>query len=345
MTDEFVRQFFQENFSFTPENLKSGENSVSFQHNGYRIRFPKKESSVQDYKKEAYISQYIKEKAPDLVIPIVEVKEKNGQKFSVHQEIIGKTLIGRLPEDKDNMHFESLSQTERKNLARDIGMFLSKLHNISLQDADTEIIKSKLLGIQAEETADFMNQNKTLYNSLGIKYEPVKTNKEDLVLSHNDFHGGNFILDEENKFKGAIDLGETGINYRYKDFMSLYSGCGRGFIRDVISSYNENSNTPISMEELDFHYLNKIADFTHYALKPEYAEKAPQLKKMFDKYIADYQDDKVQENNEIQLTKVRQKITENKSSPITKAQLHNKPRTITINPLMLQLRQRKKQNS
>ena len=48
MTDEFVVQFFQENFSYTPENLKSGENSVSFQHNGYRIRFPKKESSIQD---------------------------------------------------------------------------------------------------------------------------------------------------------------------------------------------------------------------------------------------------------------------------------------------------------
>lgn len=341
MTDDFIKQFFQENFSFTPENLKSGENSVSFQYNGYRIRFPKKESSIEDYKKEAYISQYIKEKAPDLVIPSVEVKEKNGQKFSVHQEIVGKTLIERLPEDKDNMHFESFSPTERKNLARDIGIFLSKLHNISLQDADTEIIKSKQMGIQAEETADFMDKNKTLYNSLGIKYEPVKTNKEDLVLSHNDFHGGNFILDEENKFKGAIDLGETGINYRYKDFMSLYSGYGRGFIRDVVSSYNENSNTPISMEELDFHYLNKIADLAHYAQKPEYTEKAPQLQKIFDKCIADYQEDKVQENNERRLTKVRQQIKVNKSAP----KAPYKPQTITINPQMLQLYQKEKQNN
>lgn len=348
MTDEFVKQFFQENFSFTPENLKSGENSVSFQYNGYRIRFPKKESSIQDYKKEAYISQYIKEKAHDLVIPVVEIREKNGQKFSVHQEIAGKTLIGRLPEDKDNMHFESLSQAERKNLARDIGIFLSKLHNISLQDADTEIIKSKRMGIQAEKAADFVNKNKTLYNSLGIKYEPVKTNKEDLVLSHNDFHGGNFILDEGNKFKGAIDLGEAGINYRYKDFISLYSGYGRGFIRDVVSSYNKNSNTPISMEELDFHYLNEIADFIHYARKPEYTEKAPQLQKMFNKCIHDYQDDKVQENIEIRLTKVRQKITENKFSLKTRAELHSiphKPQTATINSQILQLCQGKQQNN
>lgn len=351
--DEFVVQFFQENFSYTPENLKSGENSVSFQHNGYRIRFPKKESSVQDYEKEAYISRYITERAPDLAIPIVEVKEKNGQKFSVHQEIEGKTLIGRLPEDKDNIHFESLSNPERKKLATDIGVFLAKLHNVSLQDADSEIVKSKQMGIQAEDNPNFMEKNKTLYGDLGIEYKSVKTNQEDLVLSHNDFHGGNFILDEENNFKGAIDLGEAGINYRYKDFMSLYSSYGRGFIRDVVSSYNENSTTSISMEELDFHYLNKVADFAHYAARPEYAEKSPQLQKMFDKCISDYKSDKSQENVEKELTKARQKISENKSPAKSIAELRGissatkapyKPQVITINPNTMRLYQRKKQN-
>lgn len=353
-TDEFVVQFFQENFSYTPENLKSGENSVSFQHNGYRIRFPKKESSVQDYEKEAYISRYITEKSADLVIPLVEIKEKNGQKFSVHQEIEGKTLIGRLPEDKDNIHFESLSNSERKKLAKDIGVFLAKLHNVSLQDADSEIIKSKQMGIQAEDNPDFIEKNKTLYRDLAIQYNPVKTNQEDLVLSHNDFHGGNFIVDEKNNFKGAIDLGEAGINYRYKDFMSLYSSYGRGFIRDVVSSYNENSTTSISMEELDFHYLNKVADFAHYAARPEYAEKSPQLQKMFDKCISDYKSDKFQENVEKELAKTRQKISENKSPSKTIAELRGiysttkapyKPQTIEINPDTLRLYQSRKQNN
>ena len=307
--------------------------------------------TVQDYEKEAYISRYITEKDPDLAIPIVEVKEKNGQKFSVHQEIEGKTLIGRLPEDKDNIHFESLSSPERKKLAKDIGVFLAKLHNVSLQDADSEIVKSKQMGIQAEDNPNFMEKNETLYRDLGIEYKPIKTNQEDLVLSHNDFHGGNFILDEENNFKGAIDLGEAGINYRYKDFMSLYSSYGREFIRDVVSSYNENSTTSISMEELDFHYLNKVADFAHYAARPEYAEKSPQLQKMFDKCISDYKSDKSQENVEKELAKTRQKISENKSPSRTIAKLRGissatkapyKPQTIAINPNTLRLYQSKK---
>ncbi|MBP3547015.1 MAG: phosphotransferase [Alphaproteobacteria bacterium] len=324
--NEFIVQFFQENFSYTPENLKSGENSVSFQYNGYRIRFPKKESSVQDYEKEAYISQYIAKKSPDLDVPIVEVKERNGKKFSVHKEIEGKTLIGKLPEDKDNIHFESLSQTERKKLAKDIGVFLAKLHNISLQDADSEIVKSKQMGIQAEEHPNFIEKNEVLYRDLGIEYRPIKMNKEDLVLSHNDFHGGNFILDEENNFKGAIDLGEAGINYRYKDFMSLYSSYGREFIRDVVSSYNENSATSISMEELDFHYLNKVADFAHYAAKPEYKEKSSQLQKIFDKCINDYRTDVNRVREKDELTKSRQKITEIYELSVLKKDFLNMPK-------------------
>lgn len=305
LTEQKILDFFQNNFSFTPENLKSGENSVSFCHNGYRIRFPLKESSIRDYKKEAYISRYIKENAPDLPIPVIQVMEKNGQLFSIHQEIAGKTLIGRLPEDNDNMHFESLSQPEKINLAQDIGIFLAKLHNIPLKKADTTTLKSKQMGLQAEQTEGYIEENSKLYAALEVDYKPVKTNKEDLVLSHNDFHGGNFILDNENKFKGAIDFGEAGINYRHKDFMSLYTGYGRNFIRNVVSSYNKHSNTPISMQELDFHYLNKTADFAKYASNPKYKDKAPQLRKMFDNCIEDYKKDKIKETADNKLAIAR----------------------------------------
>lgn len=331
--EEFAVSFFQENFSFTPQNLKSGENSVSFQHDGCRIRFPKKESSVQDYEKEAYISKYIKEQVPDLIIPVVEVVEQSGQKFSRHQEISGKTLIGRLPEDNDNIHFESLSLSERKALATDIGVFLAKLHNVSLEGADKELLKSKQMGIQAEEKEGFLSKNKALFDSFGVEYNPVEINKKDLVLSHNDFHGGNFILDEDNKFKGAIDLGEAGINYRYKDFMSLYTSCGRGFIRDVVRSYNEHSKMQMSMSELDFHYLNKVAEFSEYANKPEYADKKEKLEKMFAKSIEDYKKDVVQEANDNKLAEVRKKCSALKTKTtevIIAPKTPYKPQKITV---------------
>ena len=75
---------------------------------------------------------------------------------------------------------------------------------------------------------------------------------------------------------------------------------------------------------------------------------------MFDKCISDYKSDKSQENVEKELTKARQKISENKSPAKSIAELRGissatkapyKPQSITINPNTLRLYQSKKQNS
>lgn len=337
-----VLKFFQDNFSYVPEDLKSGENSVSFRYQDNRIRFPRKESSLQDYEKEAYVTHYIKAQSPKLPVPLVEIKEKNGQKFSVHQEMKGKTLISRLAENEDNIHFESLSATEKKGLANDVGRFLAELHNIPLAEADENLLKSKQMGLQAEDTADYMEKFKSLYAAKNIEYNPVQINKNDLVLSHNDFHGGNFILDEDNKFKGAIDFGEAGINYRFKDFMPLYSGCGRAFIRDVVHSYNELSQVKMTMKELDFHYLNKMAEFNAYVQKPEYALQAPKLQEAFNKGIRDYQKDKSLETQK-GLQKKARSISELRGlSHQVKTPV--KPQKINLNSNTLKLYNGKRQN-
>lgn len=302
---ELCRKFFEKYFKHTPQDMKAGENSVSFRYEGYRIRFPRqkrKDIVLKDYQKEAYVSKLIRAQIPDLPVPNVELKEKGGITFSSHKEINGKTMIGRLPEGKDNIHMENLSPVEKKQLAADLGIFLAKLHSVSLDKADKALLKSKQIGIEAEEKSpDFLEKNKKLYEAMGIDYKEVKADKTDLVLSHNDFHSGNFAVDENNRFSGAFDLGEMGINYRYRDFMTLYSGCGREFMRDVVASYNKHSEHKISMPELDFHYLNKIAEYVEYAQKPEYAAMAPKLKEMFSKGLADFKSDKQKEAKELKL--------------------------------------------
>ena len=90
--------------------------------------------------------------------------------------------------------------------------------------------------------------------------------------------------------------------------MSLYFSCGRGFMRDVVASYNQASDKPISMKELDFHYLNKVAEFWDYAKEPEYADKKDKFEKMFAEKIEDYKKDKKQEINDTELEKVRKKL-------------------------------------
>lgn len=300
---ERCQQFFEKHFGYKPENMKAGENSVSFKYGAYRIRFPRekrKDIAVQDYAKEAYISKYIRDEIGDLPVPKVELKEKDGITFSSHQEIKGKTLIGRLPEDADNIHMESLSAKEKKQLALDLGAFLAKLHSVPLAKADKAMLKSKQMGVEAEEkNPDFLEKNKKLYQAMGIDYHEVKVDKTDLVLSHNDFHSGNFAVDENNCFSGAFDLGEMGINNRYRDFMSLYANSGREFMRDVVASYNKHSEHKVSMQELDFHYLNKIADYVEYAKNPEYSAIAPKLKEMFSKGLADFTQDKQKEQVEL----------------------------------------------
>lgn len=302
---ERCQSFFTTHFSYTPQNIKAGENSVSFKFGEYRIRFPReqrKDIAIQDYAKEAYISKYIKEQVGYLPIPQVEIKEKDGIIFSSHKEIKGKTLIGRLPEDADNIHMESLTPVEQKQLAIDLGVFLAKLHGVPLDKADKKFLISKQMGIEAEEkNPDFLAQNKKLYAAMGIDYSEVEVDKNDLVLSHNDFHSGNFAIDENNRFVGAFDLGEMGINNRYRDFMSLYTGCGREFMRNMVYSYNQHSEYKISMKELDFHYLNKIAEYIACAQNPEYAPVASKLKEMFSSCLVDYKQDKEKEQQEIKV--------------------------------------------
>ena len=259
------RNFFHEHFNYDIKDIKSGENSIAFQYEDSIIRFPRKKMVIEDYKKEAYVSHYITEQDKNLPIPIVNVEKVKDQIFSIHKKLDGKTMIDRLPESHDNIHFESLTAKQKNKLADDLGIFLARLHNISLEKADKNKLKSKQMGLQAEEVVGFVEKNKKLYNKLGIEYENIKFDRNDCVLSHNDFHCGNFLVDEKCSFKGAIDFGETGINYRYKDFMSLYKSLGRNFIEKVVTSYNSVSSKSIKMEELDFHYLNNMAHLYEYS--------------------------------------------------------------------------------
>ena len=278
------------------EKLAGGENSTAFLCGNLIVRFPKSNRALNDYQKEAVLSSAIRKHSDFLAqyIPDISVIEIDGIKAAIHHEIPGKTLKGNAPNNERNTHFESLIPEEQKQLAEDLGKFLAALHSVPLEKISEKWLQSRPIGFKSEENIlSLIEKNQKLYASQGINYEKYETDTNDLVLCHNDFHGGNFALDEKNKLKGVFDLGEMGKNHRAYDFMPMYS-YGRKFARAVTEVYNTYSEKKISMKELDFHYLNKLAEF------PQYAEEhnRPDLMSYFYKTLASFRLDIKREQKE-----------------------------------------------
>lgn len=294
------------------KKLSGGENSEAFLCDDLIVRFPKSDKATGDYKKEAALSSVIRKSSSYLesYVPDVHMEERCGLIAAVHHEIKGKTLMGRRPNDDRNIHFDSLSNDAQKELAVDLGKFLSALHTVPMEDIDEAFLASRQMGFQYSETPDFYEKNKKLYAERGFPYEKYKceVDRTDTVLCHNDFHGGNFAVNEQGRLSGVFDLGEMGKNYRARDFLSLYS-FGRKFVRDVVASYNESSDKKVSMQELDFHYLNKMAEF------PRYAEQynRPDLLPYFDKNLAAFCDDVKAEERENDFNRVRGLVRQRKN--------------------------------
>ncbi|MBR1604908.1 MAG: aminoglycoside phosphotransferase family protein [Alphaproteobacteria bacterium] len=246
----------------TPEELPFSENSKALAYGQTIVRIPKKDSTLQGYKREETITHYIKEHAPDLNIPVVNII--NG--ISVHKEISGKTLNDRTQENHRNKHSSSLSKNELNLLAQDLGKFLAQLHQVPIDGIDPHILNMTHFNNnkKSKEYAD--NNGARLLKNQGIRYRKLNIDENDIVLSHNDMHGGNFVINEENKLAGVFDFGELGINYRHSDFMKLIP-YGRNFIKQAVQSYNKYSDKKISMKTIDRAYQIEQLEFLQLAEK------------------------------------------------------------------------------
>ena len=294
--------------------LSGGENSTVFLCDDLIVRFPKSDRAAGDYEKEAALSSAIRQRSSYLAqyVPDVHMEERNGLTAAVHHEISGKTLVDRKPSDDRNTHFDSLSDEARKGLAADLGKFLAELHAVSLEGIDEKFLVSRQPGFQYQEDDDFYEKNKKLYEERGVPYEKYKCDMDrtDMVLCHNDFQGGNFTVNECGRLSGVFDFGEMGKNYRARDFLSLYN-FSRKFARDVVASYNECSDTKVSMREIDFHHLNRMAEFPRYAEKHNRPDLLPYFEKNLNAFCADVKAEKLEND----LCRVRGKVQQKESCP------------------------------
>ncbi len=275
------------------EKLGEGKNSAAYKSGDYIIRVPIQERARQGYLKEAEYSQTFQHSDDEFLkslLPNVQYVKENGFEGAVHSELKGKTCIDGKDRSGDNLHFEDLSVLQKSVLASEVGQFLAHLHNFPVQGFEV----SEQVGFQFETLPDLQQRNAEFYAQKGIDYHSPAKKNDNLVVCHNDFHGGNMALNDKAQsagvLNGVFDLGEMGLNVPAKDFMTLYSGYGRAFVRECMDSYNEVAKQKMSMEELDYHFLNKMAEWYSYFEK----EKPERLGMVEDK-LKDFSADKRKE--------------------------------------------------
>lgn len=257
----------------TPEELPFSENSKALAYGETIVRIPKKDSVSQGYKREETLTHHIKQHAPDLNIPVVNII--NG--ISIHQEISGKTLNNNIIENHRNKHSSALSKNELNLLAQDLGKFLAQLHHVPIEGIDKKILNTKHFEKNKESKEYANTHGSRLLKKHGVRYRKLNIDENDIVLSHNDMHGGNFVINKENKLAGVFDFGEMGINYRHSDFMKLIP-YGRDFVKQAVQSYNKYADKKISMKTIDSAYQIEQIEFLRLAEKKKQQITAEQSK-------------------------------------------------------------------
>ena len=233
--------------------LKGGSRSKAFRVGMYIVRIPTREDFLIEQKREAQISKLLKKYLKATEQDKVSNVKFNG-KCAYHREIKGERL-----EDI----FYNLDNVQKEVIAKDIAELLFAIHSIPLDEV--YLLKENYSKI-------CRNENKTTLMDFG--YETAKqhildcSNKQidldkfktdiptsGLALCHNDLHGENIIINENNRLAGFIDFGEAGINPRISDFFHFYRLAG-DFARQVIKEYNYISTYQIDIKAADYQFLS-----------------------------------------------------------------------------------------
>ena len=157
--------------------------------------------------------------------------------------------------------YENMSKDKEKSLKKDIANFLKKLHSLDYSSIaeykidnksnckeEYEILKNTLYDSFTEAEKKYVEG---FYNRL----ENTNVFSDKKCLCHNDFSCNHILLDEDDKFIGVIDFGDSGIADEYCDFIYLLENSqeeiGRQFGLDILYLYGDiNISAAIEYQEL-----------------------------------------------------------------------------------------------
>lgn len=240
-----IKQIIEKEFNLeVKEIIKKGEGLESkafLVNNTYIFKHSKHSEAFESMKKEIQVLKYLEGKI-STNIPKIEF-------YSPKQHICGYKLVeGKIltPE-----LYNTFSQVEQDNLAKDIAKFLKEIHSLKLPNIedleidvledykeDYEYLKENIYPIISIETQGNLDKffNSILNNEYMTKYKKA--------LCHNDL-SCNHILVKDNKLAGIIDFGDIAITDLDKDFVYLLEESdeelGREFGLKVLQYYKHKN--------------------------------------------------------------------------------------------------------
>lgn len=205
------------------------------------FRFPRDVNSLDTYKKEVELLNYIRPFISTNV-PNVKFVEFENTYFTIHNLIKG-------------VDFDSLNTEQRAkilpNLSKDIAEFFAELH--SIKNKFLPLKKYKLEDWACYRYYDYVFEFVKAYKKTAILEDTVKKfvdindnlDDRDNVITHDDLHNGNIIVDFDNqRLSGVIDWGDAIFNNYNYDFFQLNDE----LVPSVVAEYEKLIKRKVNIE-------------------------------------------------------------------------------------------------
>ena len=222
--------------------LGEGYDSKAYLVNGeYIFKVKYSTNKKKGYEKEKAIYDFLnKNLATDIKIPNIEYSHISDE-ISIlgYKQIKGKFLTPEL--------YKTFLPEEKELLKQDIAKFLKQMHNLDCSEISRYKIDNKQNVLE-----EYQLLRNTIYDSLSdIEKQYIENFMQRLnsttifdgkkCLCHNDFSSNHLLLDENNRFCGVIDFGDSGIIDEYCDFIYLLEDSeeeiGTKFGEDILRLY------------------------------------------------------------------------------------------------------------
>lgn len=222
------KNLIRKTFPFKIEkNFKCGEGQdcIAFLvNNDYVVKFPKNIIASSKLKNEINLLKFLETKILNIEVPkVLDVVLTGVEKkpfYSIITKMEGKTLSRK--------QFDKLSVIDKSNIAKDIALFLHKLHTLNYNGLGVPFVDIK--------DAIFEDYNQLInnyYNSFNLKQlQKLKESVKEIIsfyesltienaIVHGDFSIDVIFYDYIKKVCGIIDFGDCYIGDRDNDFMYL----------------------------------------------------------------------------------------------------------------------------
>ena len=212
---------------------------VNTDDGNYFFRFPRDDFWIRTIVKDCDFASYIHGKLRYNTVDL-KLKKDNDRPFSVHKKIEGKALSEKM---------NDLSSEEVKQVSREIAEFMYQLHTVKYDK--NGIFSTNNIGLNLVDFLDeLINLHLSSEDKSFWKYQEF-SRKENACLVHGDLNPGNIILDKNNHISAVIDFGFAGFGNKYFDIARIIGRCPKNFKNEIISSYEELSNSKLDYRVLE----------------------------------------------------------------------------------------------